>query len=114
VKRFQTIADPRLGADWSLRRKRMMLAEMRPVLEGESVGPVPNLPAQFDFMCDMNLGSRVGVGILGSADGQYDDAPEEGEIVKVNGVAVRAVSVTEVVSSGRYSRFEIEIERFTA
>lgn len=115
MRKFQTVSDPRLGADWVLRRRRMMLAEMRPVIDNESMGPVPDSPARFDFFCDLRTAAGVHMGPLGSAYGEDDEAPENGEIVKVNGIPVRVLKVTTLMRSDyRLVRYEIEIERATA
>lgn len=113
MKVYRTIREPRLGADWVLKRRRMLLAEMRPVLDGEHMGPVPGGAFRYDFMCDMNVGGHATIGVLGSAYAETDEAPETGEIVKVNGIQVRVLRSEQIAAYGdRYVRYEIEIERF--
>lgn len=113
MKTYRTIREPRLGGDWALKRRRMVLAEMRPVLDNEDMGPVPRSAFRYDFMCDMNVAGHATTGALGSAYADTDDAPETGEIVKVNGIQLRVIRAEQVAAYGdRYVRYEIEIERF--
>lgn len=114
MRKFQTISDPALGADWTLNRRRRMIAEMRPVADNESMGPIPAHTTRFDFLCDMRMGQSIRPGIIGSAYGNFEDPPEDGEIVKVNRIAVRVLRVVEMGSyAGKLVHYEVEIERFS-
>lgn len=112
MKSFQTISDPSLGADWVLRRRRMMLKEMRPVIDNQSMDPIPDTPARFDFFCDMRTAAGVHMGPFGSAYGEENEAPEDGEVVKVNRIPVRVLRVKTLMRNDyKFVHYEIEIER---
>jgi hypothetical protein len=109
VRKFQTITDPAGGVEYHRRRKLMLLAEMRPVIEGESLGHPPRTAARFDFICDARMTGHMAA--VGSA---YEDSdpPEQNELVKVNGVEVRVLAVQMTVTcDSNYIQYEIEIER---